>query len=422
MHTVVPSSCTREADWQVVGLYYSFLRARQPGLITRLAGCTHEELKHRTSFWVMPTWVTESAINTDGDSYTAYNKPWTVWQWVSQAQPQEDFVLVLDPDVLIRRPILPDEFRVVPGHPAAFNAWCLRDLNKLMMPRLMPDAPRRLDYEAAPYYNRTADEVGNYYFLHREDLANLAPLWWNYTLNVRTFFVRYPELVNVSTETDAAPVGKSVWVAEMYGHALGAAHLGLRYRGFNDTNHHPPGDPVRLSPLMTHYGWDMRMPESEFVWFKHNFVDHDGAQCPPWRLTENATLGGLFPHPVFPSLLRSQGKERNRDLLNIEVVAALNQAHCRLHHLRSCLPSEELARECGRAARVMQELDMEWERLAVEHFGGDLECADTQEDCAAYLTSVNGECRRGDYGYDTCRRASPARAQRCSVPFPVGHI
>lgn len=26
MHTVVPSSCTLEADWQIVGLYYSFLR------------------------------------------------------------------------------------------------------------------------------------------------------------------------------------------------------------------------------------------------------------------------------------------------------------------------------------------------------------------------------------------------------------
>ena len=50
---------------------------------------------------------------------------------------------------------------------AARGRRCLRDLNKLMMPRLMPDAPPRLDYEAAPYYNRTADEVGNYYFLHR---------------------------------------------------------------------------------------------------------------------------------------------------------------------------------------------------------------------------------------------------------------
>ncbi len=44
---------------------------------------------------------------------------------------------------------------------------CLRDLNKLMMPRLLPKVTPRLDYDAAPYYNRTADEVGNYYFLHR---------------------------------------------------------------------------------------------------------------------------------------------------------------------------------------------------------------------------------------------------------------
>lgn len=59
------------------------------------------------------------------------------------------------------------------------------------------------------------------------------------------------QLVNVSTETDAAPEGKSVWVAEMYGHALGAAHLGLRYRGFNDTNHHPPGDPIQRARLLS---------------------------------------------------------------------------------------------------------------------------------------------------------------------------
>lgn len=30
--------------------------------------------------------------------------------------------------------------------------------------------------------------------LCRDDLARLAPLWWNYTLNVRTFFTRYPEV------------------------------------------------------------------------------------------------------------------------------------------------------------------------------------------------------------------------------------
>jgi len=61
------------------------------------------------------------------------------------------------------------------------------------------------------------------------------------------------QLVNVSTETDAKPVGKSVWVAEMYGYALGAARLGLRHRGVNDTNHHPPGDPVLRAHLLCVY-------------------------------------------------------------------------------------------------------------------------------------------------------------------------
>ena len=36
----------------------------------------------------------------------------------------------------------------------------------------------------------------------------------------------------------------------------------------------------------------------------------------------------------------------------------------------------------------MQELDMEWERLEVEHFGGDLECADTQARGSAPLCGI----------------------------------
>ena len=48
-------------------------------------------------------------------------------QWMKEANPQEDFILILDPDVLIRRPILPAHYGVVPGRPAAFNAWCGRD-------------------------------------------------------------------------------------------------------------------------------------------------------------------------------------------------------------------------------------------------------------------------------------------------------
>ncbi len=67
-----------------------------------------------------------------------------------------------------------------------------------------------------------------------------------------------------------------------------------------------------MSPKLTHYGWDMLMPQQNFTWFKHYFVDHDGTACPPWNLTENTTLGGLFPHPVYPSQLLSQARARPR--------------------------------------------------------------------------------------------------------------
>ena len=67
IHTVVSTSCEPYTDWQCLGLYYSFRRARQPGVITRLASCTLEELRGRNIYWVMPTWVTHSVKEIDGD-------------------------------------------------------------------------------------------------------------------------------------------------------------------------------------------------------------------------------------------------------------------------------------------------------------------------------------------------------------------
>lgn len=36
------------------------------------------------------------------------------------------------------------------------------------------------------------------------------------------------------------------------------------------------------------------------------------------------------------------------DLVNIEMVAMLNEAFCKLHHKPYCPPSEELTKECGK--------------------------------------------------------------------------
>ena len=42
-----------------------------------------------------------------------------------------------------------------------------------------------------------------------------------------------------------------------------------------------------------------------------------------------------------------QGSALVKDLLNIEVVAVLNQAFCHLHHYKFCSRTDELMQQCG---------------------------------------------------------------------------
>ena len=72
-------------------------------------------------------------------------------QWMKEANPREDFILILDPDVLIRRPILPAHYGVVPGRPAAFNAWCGHDcIFQSPMPITPRNLPRGFGFSGCP--------------------------------------------------------------------------------------------------------------------------------------------------------------------------------------------------------------------------------------------------------------------------------
>jgi hypothetical protein len=43
-----------------------------------------------------------------GDVYSAYNKPVAVIDWLAKTQVEEDYVLVLDADMIMREPFLPE--------------------------------------------------------------------------------------------------------------------------------------------------------------------------------------------------------------------------------------------------------------------------------------------------------------------------
>ena len=58
---------------------------------------------------------------------------------------------------------------------------------------------------------------------------------------------------------------------------------------------------------------------------------------------------GCDYHADCPNMLGVQDPAHLfEDLVNIEMVAMLNEAFCELHHKPYCPPSEELTRECGK--------------------------------------------------------------------------
>lgn len=49
------------------------------------------------------------------DHYAAYNKPEAVIDWLERTTPDEEFVLVLDSDMIIRRPFLVEDLKPEKG-------------------------------------------------------------------------------------------------------------------------------------------------------------------------------------------------------------------------------------------------------------------------------------------------------------------
>ena len=55
---------------------------------------------------------TEGAVRC---RYPILNKPWVLSQWFKIAKPTEEYFLVLDSDMIIHRPFLPEQHQVGPG-------------------------------------------------------------------------------------------------------------------------------------------------------------------------------------------------------------------------------------------------------------------------------------------------------------------
>jgi hypothetical protein len=287
--------------------------------------------------------------------YPGINKPVAVVDWLANTDVKEDYVLVIDADMIMRRPILPQEVGAAPGTAiSGFFGYLIGVDNELAL-RHVPQVQPRNDTRAGPA-GRRGDQVGGFTLMATADMRRVAPLWLKLSEDVR----EDPLAWNL-TGDHYAKEGDRPWIAEMYGYSFGCAaadvwHIAtgrlMRYPGYA-VDREIYQDP----PSVLHYGILWEVAGTGYSFDKHWHYDFDALACPPWHMSDDPfhTKRGLFAHPPRPSSLNTTGLELLRDLLAIEVLVTLNEAFCERHR-HACPPSEELERECGKAEAIAQEL------------------------------------------------------------------
>jgi peptidyl serine alpha-galactosyltransferase len=119
LHFVFVTGCTPDDHWQSDLLTQSFADVRQRGRLTRvIAGCTDAELRAllertRTAYPFIQLFATKSyavrptAEAKAGDTYTPYNKPFGLRDWLANSNPPvlESIVVVINGDFVFTRPL-----------------------------------------------------------------------------------------------------------------------------------------------------------------------------------------------------------------------------------------------------------------------------------------------------------------------------
>ena len=229
VHIVFTSECNNtQFDWFAVGVFESFRASGFHGNITRLLACSAEARTHtrtrtrtrthahaharthartlahtRTSLRRTLSWgpkalasykgmsIGEGVGRTfvhpnyrhnplNGDVSASYNKPASVMHWSSEADFTEEFVLFIDADMLLLKPIDPVAMGAKRGTVVSERvSYMIGTSNKLAAQFLPPEAVPK------------AKPVGWYHIFHRDDLRQIAPRWLHYCGRVRTEPRRY---------------------------------------------------------------------------------------------------------------------------------------------------------------------------------------------------------------------------------------
>ena len=263
-YIVFSTECTPYFDWQTLGLLHSYERANQTGRITRLMACDDENYEGKdltARFSNADTYVHKNYAThpVSGDVYPAYNKPYSILSYLRDSEPEEDFIVFLDADMVIVSEITVDAVGAKLGKPVSALYGYLKGVD--------PESYMEIK-ESVPNVER-ADKVGGFMVMHKEDMKKLAPWWLHYTEEVRTNPKNWANTGDVFNQNGA--LGPP-WISEMYGYVFGCAHVNLSHTISNDfmlyPGYNPPSPPF---PLVLHYGITFFV--DDYAFDKHWFDD-----------------------------------------------------------------------------------------------------------------------------------------------------
>jgi len=189
VHTVFLTDCTAYSDWQTLTLVFSWRQSQQPGPLSRVMCCTPREaaLYSGAMLALAPTHVAPSLTKNprNNDTYAAYNKPAAIIDWLAHKPPREEYVLVLDSDMILRHPFLPGRFPMVrPGWAVSGKYDYMAGVKNELADTFVPDVAPRDDLLAGPR-GRRADQVGGFFFIRRDDLRAVSTEWLSLSEAVR---------------------------------------------------------------------------------------------------------------------------------------------------------------------------------------------------------------------------------------------
>lgn len=249
--------------YQAQASYFSFLESRQTG------GSWTRLMTSQKGDDMMDTFPTFNAKRHPySRRYGPLNKADVLTKWFASADtPRDEVLVVVDPDNWMLKDIRPWVDNVKPGQAVAQRAWFSfqrSTITTLWKEFCQKNCDWHLDLAAVPY------------FVHRDDLAVISPLWKMYSLAIKERVEREPKL---ERQFGGIQIG---WGAEMFGYIFGAAHAGIRHE-IVDQLQLRDVDP-RVSPSVSEKVPFIHMGR---IWFPHN------VGCGKYCHTEGKAFSGF---------------------------------------------------------------------------------------------------------------------------------